>query len=136
MSWATCYGSSNNIHFDFPPIMADGRNFASWQPESAVNDKIRQQENITTSWQYRQFLTNNATNIMKINTQEACGELGLPTNFQSNEDQSYKNTPFMFKSTHDTNKPTFGYNNNNLKNPYLSREQLESRMVAPVVGFN
>ena len=28
MSWATCYNSSNNIHFNFPPIMADGRNFA------------------------------------------------------------------------------------------------------------
>jgi len=76
MSWATCYSGSNNIHFNFPPIMADGRNFASWQPEAVVNDRIRQQENITTSWQYRQYLTNNASEIMKMNSYGACEELG------------------------------------------------------------
>ena len=32
MSWGTCYGASNNIHFDFPPLMSDGRNFATWVP--------------------------------------------------------------------------------------------------------
>ena len=32
MSWGTCFSGSNNIHFDFPPIMSDGRNFSSWQP--------------------------------------------------------------------------------------------------------
>ena len=28
MSWGTCYSGSNNIHFGFPPIMTDGRNYA------------------------------------------------------------------------------------------------------------
>ena len=39
MSWGTCYAGSNNIHFDFPPIMMDGRNFAKWQPGAAINEK-------------------------------------------------------------------------------------------------
>ena len=69
MSWATCYNSSNNIHFNFPPIMADGRNFASWQPEAVVNQRIQEQENITSSWAYRQFMTNNGIQIMKYNNQ-------------------------------------------------------------------
>ena len=67
MSWATCYSGSNNIHFNFPPIMADGRNFASWQPEAVVNERIQKQEHITSSWAYRQYLTNNALQIMKYN---------------------------------------------------------------------
>jgi hypothetical protein len=134
MSWATCYSGSNNIHFDFPPIMADGRVYSSWQPEAVVNDAIRKQENITTSWQYRQYLIHNATNIMKINNQEACTELGLPSHFQTNATPS-SNVPFTFKSTYDTNQPGFGYNNSNLKQPYLSREQLQARMVAPTVNF-
>jgi hypothetical protein len=25
-----------------PPIMSDGRNYSSWQPESVLNDKIKQ----------------------------------------------------------------------------------------------
>jgi hypothetical protein len=114
--------------------MADGRNFASWQPEAVVNDRIRQQENITTSWQYRQYLTNNASEIMKMNSYGACEELGLPSSFQSNATPS-SNVPYTFKSTFDTNAPGFGYNNSNLKQPYLTREQLQSRMIAPVMNF-
>ena len=67
MSWATCYSGSNNIHFNFPPIMADGRNFATWQPEAVVNNRIRKNENIQSNWQYRQYLTNNAVQIMQYN---------------------------------------------------------------------
>ena len=133
MSWATCFSGSNNIHFDFPPIMADGRTYSSWQPEAVINDRIRQQENITTSWQYRQFLINNASDIMKINNQEACSELGLPTHFQTNATPS-SNVPFTFKSAFDTNTPGFGYCNSNLKQPYLTREQLQARMVAPSIN--
>jgi hypothetical protein len=132
MSWATCYSGSNNIHFDFPPIMADGRNFASWQPEAVVNNRIRQQENITTSWQYRQYLTNNASEIMKMNSYEACNEMGLPSSYQTNSTPS-SNVPYTFKSTFDTSKPGFGYCNSNLKTPYLSREQLQARMIAPSI---
>ena len=46
MSWGTCYQGSNNIHFDFPPIMMDGRNFAKWQPGAAINEKIRKERQI------------------------------------------------------------------------------------------
>ena len=46
MSWGTCYSGSNNIHFDFPPIMADGRNYATWQPGAAINATIRKEEGI------------------------------------------------------------------------------------------
>jgi hypothetical protein len=41
MSWAVCYSGSNNIHFNFPPIMADGRNYASWQPDAVINNRIQ-----------------------------------------------------------------------------------------------
>ena len=132
MSWATCYSGSNNIHFDFPPVMADGRVYSSWQPEAVVNDRIRQQENIKTSWQYRQYLTHNASEIMKINNREACSELGLPSHFQTNATPS-SNVPYVFKSTFDTNTPGFGYCNSNLKQPYLTREQLQARMIAPII---
>jgi hypothetical protein len=113
--------------------MADGRVYSSWQPEAVVNDRIRQQENITTSWQYRQYLTNNATDIIKMNMYQACDELGLPSHFNTEATPS-TNVPYTFKSTFDTNAPGFGYNNSNLKQPYLTREQLQSRMIAPTIS--
>ena len=49
MSWATCFSGSNNIHFNFPPIMQDGRNYASYQPEAQTNNKIQMQNNINSN---------------------------------------------------------------------------------------
>jgi hypothetical protein len=130
MSWATCYSGSNNIHFNFPPIMADGRNFASWQPEAATNERIQQKEGIHTNWQYRQYMTQNGREIMKANTLEACNELGLDPHTQVNTTPS-SNVPYLYKSTYDTAQPGYGYSSSDLKNPYLSREQLNARMISP-----
>ena len=135
MSWATCYSGSNNIHFNFPPIMADGRIFSSWQPDAVVNENIQKQENIHSNWSYRQYMTKNALQIMKYNNMESCYDLGLTTHFYSDSDPASKvnASPFLFKTTYDTNTPGFGYNNSNLKSPYISREQLNSRMMAPSI---
>ena len=135
MSWGTCYSGSNNIHFNFPPIMADGRIFSSWQPEAVVNEKIQKHEGIKTSWHYRQFLTDNAMQIMRQNNQEACIDLGLTPHTQVNTTPS-SNIPHTYKSVMDTNKPGFGYNKSDLKSPYLSREQLQSRMISPAISYN
>jgi hypothetical protein len=135
MSWATCYSASNNIDFNYPPIMADGRNYASWQPESVINKRIQKEEGIQSNWQYRKFLQKNANQIMNYNTQSACYTLGLETHFNSNETPS-DNVPFQFKGTFDTSKPGFGYCNSDLKNPYLSREQLNARLIAPSIHYN
>jgi len=134
MSWATCYSGSNNIHFNFPPIMADGRNYASWQPDAVINDNIRKQEKITSNWEYRQFLTNNALQIMKCNNQEACYVLGLNPHTQTNNTPS-SNVPYIYHSLMDTKSPGYGYPTSDLKTPYLSREQLQARMIAPSIVY-
>jgi len=133
MSWGTCYSGSNNIHFNFPPIMADGRNFAQWQPDAVVNNRIQQTEGITNNWNYRQYLQHNGLQIMNYNTTESCYELGLDPHVQTGKTPS-DNVPYTFRSTFDTSRPGFGYCNSDLKNPYLSREQLNSRLVAPSIN--
>jgi hypothetical protein len=132
MSWGTCYSGSNNIHFNYPPIMADGRNYATWQPEAVVNKRIQQQENIKTSWEYRQYLTHNGIEIMKYNTSEACYDMGLPSHIQTGKTPS-SNVPLLYKSTYDNAHPGYGYNNSDLKSPYLTREQLQARLISPSI---
>jgi hypothetical protein len=132
MSWGTCYSGSNNIHFNFPPIMTDGRNYSSWQPEAIVNERIQKKENIHTNWDYRQFMTQNGIEIMKIDNQEACYNLGLNPHFNSNKTPS-DNVPFMYSSSMDTRNPGFGYPNSNLKNVYLTREQLQAKQFSPSI---
>jgi len=112
--------------------MADGRNFASWQPEARINERIQKQENIHSNWSYRQYLTNNALQIMQYNNSEACYELGLPSHEQTNKTPS-ANVPYLYSSAFDTKNPGFGYCSSNLKSPYLSREQLSARLIAPTL---
>ena len=133
MSWGTCYSGSNNYNFNFPPIMADGRNWAQWQPDAVVNNRIQKKEGITNNWSYRQYLQQNGLQIMNYNTTEACYELGLDPHVETGKTPS-DNVPYTFRSTFDTGKPGFGYCNSDLKNPYLSREQLNSRLVAPSIN--
>jgi hypothetical protein len=134
MSWGTCFSGSNNINFNFPPIMADGRNYASWQPDAVINERIQQQEGIQTNWGYRKFLQNNSNQIIKHNSVQACYTLGLDPHVQSDRTPS-DNVPYKFKNVFDTSKPGFGYCNSDLKNPYLSSEQLNSRLMAPSINL-
>jgi hypothetical protein len=135
MSWKTCYSGSNNIHFNFPPIMADGRNYASWQPDAVINERIQKNEGINNNWNYRQYLQNHGLQIMKYNSEESCYELGLNPHYSTNSTPS-SNVPYTFKSTFDTGRPGYGYCNSDLKNPYLSREQLNSRLISPSINVN
>lgn len=133
MSWKTCYSGSNNIDFNFPPIMADGRNYATWQPDAVVNQRIQVKEGIQSNWQYRQFLQNNGLQVMNYNTQEVCYTLGLDPHYNTDATPS-SNVPYTFKGTFDTSRPGFGYCNSDLKNPYLTSQQLNARLVAPSIN--
>jgi hypothetical protein len=129
MSWGTCYAGSNNIHSNFPPIMNDGRNYANWQPGAVINETIRKQENITSNWQYREYLSKNADSIIKYNQLTACGECSA-TQYGTGQSVS-SNSPYLYNSTLDQTRK-YGYEDSDLKNLYLSDVSLQSRMVTPV----
>ena len=128
MSWRTAYSGSNNLHFNFPPIMEDGRTFSSWVPGSAINDQLRAQHNIESNWDYRQFLMHNSTNVMDSNLQQCFNQSGYSNLYG----QNVSNSPFLYATVADKSQP-YGYEDSDLKNIYLSRNDLQSRMIAPVV---
>ena len=133
MSWGTCFSGSNNIHFNFPPIMSDGRNYSSWQPSAVTNEHIRKREHIESNWEYRRFMTNHGLEIMKMNNKEACYNLGLNPHISTDRTPS-DNVPHMYSHSTDTRQPGYGYTTSDLKNPYLSREQLQSKMLSPSIN--
>jgi len=131
--WETCYSASNNIDFNFPSLMSDGRLWNTWQPDAVINERIQRKEGIYSNWQYRQYLQKNGLQIMNYNNEEACYTLGLDPHVNNDKTPS-DNVPYTFKGTFDSSKPGFGYCNSDLKNPYLSREQLNSRLVSPSIN--
>ena len=127
MSWATCYSGNNNIHFNYPPIMSDGRNYSQWQPTAQINNEIKKEANLNSNYDYRNYLTKNADSIIKYNQLQSCNECG--NCYYNNSQQLNKNTPYVFNSCGDKSRP-YGYENSDLKNIYLSRQELQSRKTA------
>ena len=69
-----CTKTSDNKHFYCPPRMADGRHFTDYRPSCHVNDLLRNDNNISNSFQYRSFMTHNAETIMDKHRQIACSK--------------------------------------------------------------
>jgi len=124
--------NTNNQYPEFPPLMMDGRAIiSSYQPESAMNNDIIMQNNITTNWQYRQYLMNNAEQIMQQNFTDACNDSGSSTKLyeihsDANVIKDPLSSPFVYSETNQSDKP-FGHSNSDLKTNYLSREDLTAK---------
>jgi hypothetical protein len=130
MSWATCYSGSNNIHSDFPPLMSDGRLYANFDPACKANDYLKNQLNLQSNYDYRQYLINNGNNIIKNNKKNAQFSCGSPIlNYNSVRNTNNK---YLYKGLNDKTQP-FGYEHSDLKNIYLSRQRLQHNSNAPIM---
>tara|TARA_B100000945_G_scaffold299781_1_gene280750 strand:+ start:226 stop:648 length:423 start_codon:yes stop_codon:yes gene_type:complete len=130
MSWGTCYSGSNNIHFDYPAIMSDGRLFTLRDPACIRNTMIKKSAGISNNYQYRQYLIKNADNIMKSNTEKTTDQCCFSKNIIHNKKPT--NNKYIYQSCSDSNQP-YGYETSDLKNVYLTRRELQSQLVSPIL---
>ncbi len=126
MSWGTCYKGSNNIHFNYPALMDDSRLFSEYY-SSVFNDKVIKERNfIKNNSDYRKYLQVNTEAIIKNNQLNTCGECLYVRNSSELKDNLNQHTPYIFESTLSQDQP-YGYETSDLKNLYLSRQQLDSQ---------
>ena len=130
MSWGTCYSSCNNICSNYPTLMSDGRIYTDYNPSCERNNEIIRENGINTPMQYRSYLVNNARDIMRDNKQQACKEVGV-CNFSSGNEVNHNK--YLYSSCQDRTQP-FGYQTSDLKNLYLTRQDLQTRMSAPLLS--
>ena len=124
MSWKTCFGGQNNIHQDFPALMSDGKFNTNWNTACANNNRLKREANIINNYDYRQYLQKNGNILIKENQFSACNNCGIAWNKYNSENHK----KYLFKSCSDTTKPA-GYESSDLKNIYLSSEELASRTI-------
>lgn len=126
--------SNNNTkhYYTLTPLKND---YCSWQPESKINTNIQTGSNIISNWKYRQYIQQNANQIMKYNTMENIYSSGNnPYSISNNAIDTYsKKSPYLFSSVQ---SPSIGFNNSDLKQEYVKQTQLKSRMVAPSIKIN
>ena len=130
--------NTNNKYPIFPPLMNDSRSLtASWQPEAIINNELLKQTGIKTNWEYRKYLTDNAVSIMNHDFKEASNDNGYIRRYADSpmiSQQNYINhrNPHLYNSVNDSSMP-LGHSTSDLKDNYLSREQLESKRHAPSI---
>lgn len=127
MSWGTCNPPCpNNIHFNFPGIINDGSLFTSYQPAGVYNEILKKQLNVKTNEEYRKYLQQNGNDIIEYN-KNYCFNYNGYTNL-ANPKQINNKTPYIFKNQLSNNAP-YGYESSDLKNIYLSKEQLNQKKI-------
>jgi hypothetical protein len=131
--------TTNNKYPGFPSLMNDGRSIVpGWQHDAAANAELIRKNGITSNWQYRQYLQHNALDVMKSNLTEASNDAGYykrpvdVMSIQSNRVEPASSTPALYASVLDTTQ-VMGSTASDLKKAYLTREQLDSRKVSPVI---
>jgi hypothetical protein len=126
MSWGTCYSGSNNIHFNYPPLMDDSRLFSDYN-SSVLNDNVlKHRNNIRTNNDYRKYLQTNGDAIIKNNQLIACNECTVCPYYYNNNNTINSKTPYIFQSILSQDQP-YGYETSNLKNLYLTQQQLDAQ---------
>ncbi len=71
-----CYKTSNNKYFECPPRMDDGRHFTDYRPSALVMHMAQYDNGKMSSHDLRQFLIDNASDIMEANRYTAIKKNG------------------------------------------------------------
>lgn len=136
--------AANNVYPGFPPLMNDGRALiASWQPEAIENNHLLKSSGVTSNWEYRKFLTQNASSIIQRNFADAANDCGyVDLGVKKSNSSAYLPifaglpkscaSPARYDSYIQPEKQ-YGKFASDLKTNYLSREQLAARTVTPVI---
>jgi len=121
---------TNNKYENFPPIM-NSSVIASWQPGAIVNERIVRENGIQSNWQYRKYLADHANEIRDQNFIAACSDAGYyDKGFQGPACGASFIPPVLYSSISEAPKHR-GSTQSDLKDMYLSREQLQARTVIP-----
>ena len=74
-----CFKVSNNKYFNCPALMADARTFTDYRPSCVIDQGILKNKNIRSSYEYRQFLIQNASKFMQENNDMNYNKNGCET---------------------------------------------------------
>jgi len=123
----------NNTYYTMEPQQKfQGTNYSSWQPEALINNNILVDTGISSNWQYRKYMQQNANQIMKYNSMESIYTSGNNPYTILNKKPTNK-SPYLYASIYDTNNPIYGFRNSDLKQDYMTKQQMQARMISPSI---
>jgi hypothetical protein len=125
-----------NFGFDQKLYTLDHPNIDySYQPSAYTNNVIHQDAKISSNWNYRRYIQQNAKQIMKHNSVDYITESGNNPYILINNEPS-QNVPFLYTNTFDNRQPSISYKNTDLKQDYRTKEMINARMISPIISTN
>lgn len=126
---------SNNRYDGFPPLMSDGRSIvANGKSEPLSHNALLQQTGITNNAQYRDYMIKNAKQIMMNDFRNSSNDTGFS---EEGRFADYLLASVSGKhAKHASYVPTndrIAFKSSDLKDIYLSREQLDARRDYPAL---
>lgn len=126
MNYGSCIKGSNNINMNYPPLMDDSRLFSDYYSSVLNDEMLKRNNNIKNNSDYRNYLQINAESIISNNQLNSCNECSVCPYYNKKTLEVGKNTPYIFENTLSNIRP-YGYETSDLKELYLSRQQLDSQ---------
>lgn len=128
---------TNNRYDGFPPLMNDGRSIvANGKSEPLSHNALLQKTGITNNAQYRDYMIKNAKDIMVAEFHNTSNDTGFSAEgrfadylLASTTGKHAKHASYNVAKP--TNLPAIA--NSDLKNIYLSREQLDAKRMYPAL---
>ena len=122
----------NNTYYTMDPVQSQANGL--WQSD-LTNKKMLTDNGITSNWKYRQYMQKNANQIMKFNTMQTINDSGNNPYSVSNTNPT-NSSPYLYRSTHDSVNPEYGFRNSDLKQAYTTKIQMKSKMISPSIPTN
>ena len=126
MAYGSCSKGTNNINTNFPPFMDDSRLFSDYYSSVLNDEMLKRNNNVKNNSDYRHYLQINAQSIISNNQLNACNECSVCPYYSKTNLEINKLTPYIFDHTLSNIRP-YGYETSDLKELYLSRQQLDSQ---------
>lgn len=125
---------TNNQYKGIPPKMSDSRSLVSSSQPISVTDYYLKNNN--SNWSYREYLKNNSIDIQKQMQNKSLNDVGYYQRFIKNisdyPEITSSTIPYFYSSIIDNTQP-FGYQNSDVKQIYLTKEQLNARLMSPQI---
>lgn len=132
MNWGIEAREYTNINDELKAVKSE-KDMAAWLPGNEMNDMIKKENGIMTNYQYRQYLINNADEIIKKDNELACQQCCECPAIYKEADRTVLERDTLYKPCVKGDVLS-EYGVSDMKNEYMSMYEIESRKKALVIS--
>ena len=118
----TMWATQNNQNVNMPGIVSDGRLFTNYKSDALEGETLKRENVLKSNEEYRRYLVQHTESIMKMNYDH----MAKANQTEYHHGQYDYGPPRLYTTIQESIKP-YGYEDTNVKQMYLTRQQLDDK---------